>query len=410
MSVPSIRFRGQGPRRGRGSPGIRGSQQRTAAQENSRRQFVTFSSSSSSDDELPVIETKRQDSSTPFLNLSSSDESSGEVEVTKPEQSWAASPSPLSKTRPPPKRRIQPDPEPESESKSSSEVKPKTPPRTPPRSRTKTPPKPKPKEEEEYEEEYESTSKEKPEAPPRQQKAADKVAATPEPAPAGPRDPAPDSFQDMEIFNVAWTKKRFGKTNIRMTKNDRKLYFAKGGKVKGLGKGFIFSSSTNFQAGSDDCIGVLIARGGKSRFSLYDKNCENELLGLGFYGVGESVSGGDMKRFLGRAFRIAIPEQGQWVPQGKEDELSRIAKMNEQRPSVRIIPSKLPVRTDGRLVMKFGDVFVISSIKNFVVELEGRTVFMIYKSSSGTVTVKIAPPITPVMAFGLAVAIISSDK
>ena len=66
----------------------------------------------------------------------------------------------------------------------------------------------------------------------------------------------------MEIFNVAWTKKRFGKSNIRMTKNDRKVFFAKGAKVSGIGKGYAFSSSMNFEPGSDDCQGVLIFRAG----------------------------------------------------------------------------------------------------------------------------------------------------
>jgi hypothetical protein len=56
-------------------------------------------------------------------------------------------------------------------------------------------------------------------------------------------------------------------------------------------------------------------------------------------------------------------------------------------------------------------VHVEPSLKNFIVEgRHGNQLFVIFRSSAGTCTVRAAPPFTPLMAFALAIAIVTTDE
>jgi hypothetical protein len=136
------------------------------------------------------------------------------------------------------------------------------------------------------------------------------------------------------------------------------------------------------------------------------KGDDGEMFGMHFY----SLVG---RRSAPRAFHFVLPNTVPYLPQSEQHELSRIAKAKFSDPSaVRILSSKLPTKdTNGRTVLKFGKVFVVPSVKNFVLEdEEGQILFMIYKGSDATCTVKVRAPLTPLMGFAMAIAIVSSNQ
>jgi hypothetical protein len=140
------------------------------------------------------------------------------------------------------------------------------------------------------------------------------------------------------------------------------------------------------------------------RFWLKDD--DGEMFGMHFYSLGG-------RRSAPRAFHFVLPNTVPYFPQTEQHELSRIAKAKASDSSaVRILSSKVPTMDpNGRTVLKFGKVFVVASVKNFVLEDEQeRTLFMIYKFSDATCTVKVRAPLTPLMAFAMAIAIVNSNR
>jgi hypothetical protein len=77
-----------------------------------------------------------------------------------------------------------------------------------------------------------------------------------------------------------------------------------------------------------------------------------------------------------------------------------------------VLRSRLPVRNvQGKLSLDFGDVFVVSSLKNFVVENEaGEVVLMIFRSSSGTCSLRVCERMSALAAFAIAIAIVVGDR
>jgi hypothetical protein len=73
--------------------------------------------------------------------------------------------------------------------------------------------------------------------------------------------------------------------------------------------------------------------------------------------------------------------------------------------------SKFPVKSEeGRYSLSFGDVFVVSSLKNFIIEDEAQDlVFMSYKSSPATVSVRVRPTLSLLGAFALAIGIVVGE-
>jgi hypothetical protein len=110
-----------------------------------------------------------------------------------------------------------------------------------------------------------------------------------------------------------------------------------------------------------------------------------------------------------RAFRAVLPREPPYAPQAPDMELAELARRGTADARFLVYASKVPERNaDGRLILRFGDVYVVASVKNFVVEDDDRdTMFMIYRSSSATCTVQAREPITPIMAFAWAIAIIT---
>jgi hypothetical protein len=116
---------------------------------------------------------------------------------------------------------------------------------------------------------------------------------------------------------------------------------------------------------------------------------------------------------MARAFRVVVPKQRPYVAQVPEQELAYLAKHGSaDKEQFITYSSKQPEKTqDGKLMLRFGDVYVLASVKNFIVEDEEKDpVFMCYRSSSATCTVKAWPPLTPLVAFAWAVAIVATDR
>jgi hypothetical protein len=144
---------------------------------------------------------------------------------------------------------------------------------------------------------------------------------------------------------------------------------------------------------------------GKNRFWLQRRGCSECDFGFSFI----PVAG----RHTVRAFRAVLPREPPYIASSPETELSVMAKQGTADPGRFIVyASKHPERgPDGRLVLRFGDVYVVASVKNFLVDDEDNNrIFMIYRSSSGMCTVQAREPITPMMAFGWAIAVITKGN
>jgi hypothetical protein len=104
---------------------------------------------------------------------------------------------------------------------------------------------------------------------------------------------------------------------------------------------------------------------------------------------------------------MVIPKCGQWRPGNDGVSLSRLAKDPQlDLEKFTVFESKAPVSTGTNDPQDFGGVFVLRSLKNFVIEQDGSVIFMCYKSSDATCSLKIRDPITPFLALLLAIAIV----
>jgi hypothetical protein len=109
-----------------------------------------------------------------------------------------------------------------------------------------------------------------------------------------------------------------------------------------------------------------------------------------------------------RGFRIVYPKKRPYTPTQSELELGQLAKTGvADAAEFTIHQSKRPEPgPKGGLWLPFGkDVFVVSSVKNFMVEDENkRVIFALFKTSGLTCTLKVKEPMTPLVAFAVAVA------
>jgi hypothetical protein len=212
--------------------------------------------------------------------------------------------------------------------------------------------------------------------------------------------PAVEATGELAMYSAAWSTGGVSrqKTNIRMCVQDCPIFYAAKTSDKQFGATWVVSESV-----SKDATACARLHNHARRFWM--KTDQTELFGLHFYDV-------NRKRNAPRAFHLALPNTTPYVAATREAELSRIAKTGFNGKDVEMFTTKQPtIGSNGAVVLKFGNGFVVTSIKNFIIEDEnGQTVFMIYKSSSSTCTVKAKLPVTPLMAFGIATAIITSDR
>jgi hypothetical protein len=173
---------------------------------------------------------------------------------------------------------------------------------------------------------------------------------------------------------------------------------------------------------SGDCaenVGWLTIRERGKRVSFYRTKPYGEMFGMAFFHPPRMKSA--------KALCMVSALQHPYTPASKDDELSRVARDQLVRALVRpreseeplslpldptlyqCMRSRLPQRwPDGRLLLPFGAGHLMSSVKNFVVEdlPQGEPVFVIYKRTNETCTVKIAPKIGTAMGFAMAMAAI----
>lgn len=220
-----------------------------------------------------------------------------------------------------------------------------------------------------------------------------------------------DGPHNPPCYRIIWKRSGRLKSNIQMVFNDEILFHSKEGKTD-IGKCHIICSDTNIDRYSKSYLGSLKKSQNLTRFTLFApqgeeyQTHEGEVMGLSFYDPKE------VKSYGVRAFRIAFPKKQPYFPSSKKMNLSKIAQNNLQSDDFTIFQTKLPELLPGPILkLQFGNVHVISSVKNFILEDENNNViFMIYKSSSGMCSVRISPPITPLVAFCISIAVITSNK
>jgi hypothetical protein len=71
-----------------------------------------------------------------------------------------------------------------------------------------------------------------------------------------------------------------------------------------------------------------------------------------------------------------------------------------------VYESKMPEKRGNSYIMDFGEVFVLKSLKNFLIEQDGQAVFMCYKSAESVCSIRIREPFTPLLAIVLAIPIV----
>jgi hypothetical protein len=106
---------------------------------------------------------------------------------------------------------------------------------------------------------------------------------------------------------------------------------------------------------------------------------------------------------------VVLPRDVASYPITEAKELARIADSGEISAKLMQFITKIPsLSPDGTPVNLFEGVFLVDSVKNFVIHDEnGEIIFMLYKSAERTFNVKGKAPFTPLTVFALAVAIIS---
>jgi hypothetical protein len=211
----------------------------------------------------------------------------------------------------------------------------------------------------------------------------------------------------MQFFTIAWTKKRLGSRRIRMCLNDRPVFFAKHTRSKTHGNSWLISSDSKVYAASSSAFcGRLICEKIASSYLLQVPEQETPVFGLKFCQAPPEVKSG-------RYFRLVLPKSQPYRPLGKDQQLCQLAKTGKADPNLfTTYSSKLPTRmADGRLVLHFGKgLSILTSVKNFLIAGDDdQIIFMIYKSSTGTCSLKFREPLTSIQAFGIAIACIAPN-
>lgn len=225
---------------------------------------------------------------------------------------------------------------------------------------------------------------------------------------------------DLQTYQIAWKMGGIAanwKRDVRMTKDDVLVYKTKPMKTS-LGRVHVICTGEPFVENSPTHVGTLKQHESGNRFTLFAPFDEgngqqpvfSETLGLSFL-KGHRVDLGVMS-YVVRVFRFILPPPNTlYKPEDKKDNLSRLAKTGEHIPERFVVhQSQIPVKGENNhLRLDFGKNYVITSVKNFVVrDEEDNVVFMMFKSSADTCTVKFAPPLTPLTAFSIAVCIVTS--
>jgi hypothetical protein len=220
--------------------------------------------------------------------------------------------------------------------------------------------------------------------------------------------PAAPATSQPAVFTVAWSVQPIVRQVRRLWMADsiNPIFFARPiGPMAAPSTWLITERDIAAGADSPEVIAVL-SRGRPSFLSRrWLLRCgDNEALGFAFYDL-------KPRRRAPRAFRVVLPLATPYQSASPEKDLSALARAGEVDDDFLLLCSKIPIKLpDGRLVLSFGlNTITNPSVKNFIVEdAEGTKLFVIYKSSEETCTVRVRPPMTPLFGFALAVAIVTT--
>jgi hypothetical protein len=100
-----------------------------------------------------------------------------------------------------------------------------------------------------------------------------------------------------------------------------------------------------------------------------------------------------------------MPEAGDAALPGAR--LSWLARLGEAADGLRMYAATPPMKRRGRAIR---DLFVPPSQMDFAVEdSDRRQIFAIFRASAAKCRLRIIPPVTPIVAFAMAIAIVTSD-
>jgi hypothetical protein len=192
-----------------------------------------------------------------------------------------------------------------------------------------------------------------------------------------------------------------------MLQDDRALLFAKEAYFKDAGRCFVLSRRAGaFDPQDGCCCGRLLTHQRSGAFTLELPRAQGHACAFAFFGLGARFRGA-------QALRIVIPRRPPHRPSSDVELLNMATIGSTDRRLFAMMASRLPVPgADGKVAVQFPPgSFVIPSIKNFLIEDDaGRVAFSICRSSSETCSVHCCEPITPIIAFALAVAIVASYR
>jgi hypothetical protein len=196
----------------------------------------------------------------------------------------------------------------------------------------------------------------------------------------------------LQNFTLVWTSVMKRKISVSFSRGPAKILRAEPGKA-----GWVIVKA------GDEEVGVLVPRESHTRFSYYVSGGKAELFGIVF--TREPVT-------HCRCFRLVMATDPEFMPTAHDDELSRVAKAGKTPENVIVINSALPAPgPDGALTLRFGDVHVVASSKNFVVEDDaGQTTFSVYRTGDDTCGVVAVRAFEAHVAFAIALSAVLNES
>ena len=210
-------------------------------------------------------------------------------------------------------------------------------------------------------------------------------------------DPIPEGISN---FTMIRTKKTFGASNYHMVADEKCVFACELSEDK-MSKYYIITRKFPAKMDSKSYQGFLRVHEHGHRFTLVSNferendDRDGELLGVCF-----------TKGTTGRKMRIAMTRDlVPFFPISKRLNLSRLAKDEKENSNFDYLETVQSPNDD------FGSELTIKSVKNFKMTdpKTGDLIFQIYKYADGQYNVKCAAPLNPFVAFGLAVACITSE-
>jgi hypothetical protein len=216
---------------------------------------------------------------------------------------------------------------------------------------------------------------------------------------------AADTPPPLQGFTLSWTKKHGAKQQIRLFRNDLPVFFSKLVRNGLKSHWLITRTPEDADRSPPSYIAQMSQSGTGRRFDLRTAGSGTDSVGIGFIGC--------TKQCPARAIVAVAPKVEPYWPGSEDRVLSRLAKAGTADfEKFRVYRSRLPARnSEGKLTLSFGEAFVVRSLKNFIVDDEqGQCVMMIFRSSSGTCSLKVSNEMPALTAFAIAVSVVIGDK